>query len=153
MQTIASRLLLSIGAVATALFIAAFIVVDLVKQNLAEDAIKEFRAAGQAYFQTRLNEKLSSGTASAVALANSPQLRYLIANQEHEQLATVLSAISKSFAQATEYKNIQFLILNGQGQFLYRSYVKEPDSGRGKDATYRAGVKDILSGAKFTLRD
>lgn len=148
MQTIASRLLLSIGAVATALFIAAFIVVDLVKQNLAEDAIKEFRAAGQVYFQTRLNEKLSSGTASAVALANSPQLRYLIANQEHEQLATVLSAISKSFAQATEYKNIQFLILNGQGQFLYRSYVKEPDSGRGKDATYRAGVKDILSGAK-----
>jgi methyl-accepting chemotaxis protein len=148
MQTIASRLLLSIGAVATVLFIAAFIVVDLVKQNLAEDAIKEFRAAGQAYFQTRLNEKLSSGTASAVALANSPQLRYLIANQEHEQLATVLSAISKSFAQATEYKNIQFLILNGQGQFLYRSYVKEPDSGRGKDATYRAGVKDILSGAK-----
>lgn len=148
MQTIASRLLLSIGAVATALFIAAFIVVDLVKQNLAEDAIKEFRAAGQAYFQTRLNEKLSSGTASAVALANSPQLRYLIANQEHEQLASVLNAISKSFAQATEYKNIQFLILNGQGQFLYRSYVKEPDSGRGKDATYRAGVKDILSGAK-----
>lgn len=148
MQTIASRLLLSIGAVATALFIAAFIVVDLVKQNLAEDAIKEFRAAGQVYFQTRLNEKLSSGTASAVALANSPQLRYLIANQEHEQLATVLSAISKSFAQATEYKNIQFLILNGQGQFLYRSYVKEPDSGLGKDATYRAGVKDILSGAK-----
>ena len=148
MRTIASRLLLSIGAVATALFIAAFIVVDLVKQNLAEDAIKEFRAAGQVYFQTRLNEKLSSGTASAVALANSSQLRYLIANQEHEQLATVLSAISKSFAQATEYKNIQFLILNGQGQFLYRSYVKEPDSGRGKDATYRAGVKDILSGAK-----
>ena len=40
MQTIASRLLLSIGAVATVLFIAAFIVVDLVKQNLAEDAIK-----------------------------------------------------------------------------------------------------------------
>lgn len=148
MQTIASRLLLSIGAVATALFIAAFIVVDLVKQNLAEDAIKEFRAASQVYFQTRLNEKLSSGAASAVALANSPQLRYLIANQEHEQLATVLSAISKSFAQATEYKNIHFLILNGQGQFLYRSYVKEPDSGRGKDATYRAGVKDILSGAK-----
>ena len=148
MQSIASRLLLWIGAVAVILFIVAFVVVDQVKRNLAEDAIKEFRVAGQQFYATRLNEKLSSGTASAVALANSPQMRYLIANQDHEQLATVLSGISKTFAQATDYKNIQFLLLNGQGQFLYRSYVKEPDSGRGKDATYRAGVKEVLSGAK-----
>lgn len=148
MQTIAARLLLSIGVVAIVLFISAFIVVDVVKQNLAEDAVKEFRVAGHEYYATRINEKLSLGTASAVALANSPQMRYLIANQEHEQLASVLADISKIFAQATDYKNIQFLLLNGQGQFLYRSYVKEPDSGRGKDATYRAGVKDVLSGAK-----
>lgn len=110
MQTIASRLLLSIGVVATLLFIAAFVVVDVVKQNLTEDAIKEFRLAGHEYYTTRVNEKLSSGTASAVALANSPQMRQLIANQDHGQLASVLEGISKTFANATDYKNIQFLI-------------------------------------------
>jgi methyl-accepting chemotaxis protein len=148
MQSIASRLLMSIGVVATVLFIAAFIVVEVVKQGMVNNALKDFSVAGKALFELSVDQKLHAGVASAVALADSPNIHSLIAKQDYTQLAHVLTDTSKAFAKATEYKNIQFLVLNAQGQFLYRSYVKEPDSGRGKDATYRAGVKEVLSGAK-----
>ncbi len=150
MRSISSRMLLWIGAIALILFVLGVLLTNSIQQGLRESAIETFRQQEIVLFQSRVESKLNAGIGAAVAIASSSTVRTNVALQDHEALADVLKYISDEYAQKTEFKNIQFLIVDGDGNFLLRTYHPEPDMGRGKDGTYRAGVKEILSGKEHS---
>jgi hypothetical protein len=111
-------------------------------------AVDGYRLQVVASYNGTVQEKLIAGVGGAVSIATSQTVKTNVALQDHEVLAEVLNQISDSYAKKTDNKNIQFLIVDADGNFLLRTYVTEPDTGRGKDATYRAGIKEILAGTK-----
>lgn len=148
MKSISSRMLLWIGGTAVMLFVAGLLVTQQVQGGMYETAIEAKKEDARDMLHARIQEKLMSGLGAAVAIASNPDLSMAVFDRDHEGLAVILKRISKEYADRTEYKNIQFLVIDGEGNFLLRTYAKEPDSGRGKDATYRVGVKDLLESKK-----
>jgi hypothetical protein len=148
MRNISSKMLLWIGATAAILFIVGVLVTNQVKQGMLASAVDGYRLQVVASYNGTVQEKLIAGVGGAVSIATSQTVKTNVALQDHEVLAEVLNQISDSYAKKTDNKNIQFLIVDADGNFLLRTYVTEPDTGRGKDATYRAGIKEILAGTK-----
>jgi methyl-accepting chemotaxis protein len=146
MRSISSRMLLWIGATAVVLFVLGVFVTNVVKQRLLDSAVAEFRQQEVDVFEGRIETKLKAGVGAAVAIASSQTVKTNVALQDYETLAELLQGIAADYKQKTDYKNIQFLIADEDGNFLLRTYHPEPDTGRGKDATYRAGIKEILAG-------
>jgi len=128
------------------LFLIGITVTNQIKQGMLDSAVEVYRVQQVADFNGTINEKLSAGIGGAVSIASSQTVRTNVALQDHEVLSEVLKEVADNYAKKTENKNIQFLVIDVEGNFLLRTYVTEPDTGRGKDATYRAGVKEILSG-------
>jgi methyl-accepting chemotaxis protein len=145
MRSISSKMLLWIGATAAILFVVGVLITNQVKQGMLNDAIVDYVQQQEKAFNSLVQTKLSSGLGAATAISGNSRVRDAITTKDHVALRENLELVSKDFAQKTEFKNIQFLVIDGDGNFFLRTYVKEPDEGRGKDGTYRAGVKDILS--------
>ncbi len=141
MRNISSKMLLWIGATAAILFIAGVLVTNQVKQGMLASAVDGYRLQVIASFNGTVQEKLIAGVGGAVSIATSQTIKTNVALQDHEALAEVLKDVSDSYAKKTENKNIQFLIVDADGNFLLRTYVTEPDTGRGKDATLRVSKK------------
>ncbi len=146
MRSISSRMLLLIGATAVVLFVIGLLITNQVKQGMLDSAVETYRLQEVSDFKAIVQEKLAAGVGGAVSIASSQTVKTNVALQDHEVLADVLKGVADNYAKKTDNKNIQFLVIDVDGNFLLRTYVNEPDSGRGKDATYRAGVKEILSG-------
>ena len=146
MNSISSRMLAWIGGTAATLFVIGLLITQTVQRGLYESAVANQKMESIDYFNGRIAEKLAAGLGASVAITYNPDLIFAVFDKDHEGLTTILKKIAQQYADKTEYKNIQFLVIDSDGNFLLRTYAKEPDAGRGKDATYRAGVKEILSG-------
>ncbi len=149
MRSISAKMLIWIGAIALLLFIVGLVITDFVKQGMHESAIETYRQQEVVHFNSSIDTKLVGGIGAAVAIASSQTIKTNVALQDYEVLAEVLSVAAADFSKKTTFKNVQFLIIDNDGNFLLRTYHPEPDTGRGKDGTYRAGVKEVLSGKEM----
>jgi methyl-accepting chemotaxis protein len=150
MRSISFRLLMWIGATALVLIIGAVVITNNLKQSMLDDAIKDYVDQQESNLQSLVSSKLASGLGASTAISSDSKVRLAINTEDHVALGDNLAKVSKEFVQKTEYKNIGFLVVDADGKILLSTYVNE-DDGLGKDATYRAGVKDVLSGKKTSF--
>ncbi|WP_127470032.1 methyl-accepting chemotaxis protein [Thiomicrorhabdus aquaedulcis] len=135
---------------AALVLIGATIVMFFVRESMVTSAIANETRQAHSTLEHRIDQSMRIGELGAVSFVNLPGIIKDFDNKDHASLRDRFAQVADKYKQDTAFKNITFLLVDSEGKFLMRTYAKEPDSGRGKDATYRGGVSDILAGKKTT---
>jgi methyl-accepting chemotaxis protein len=130
--------------------ITAAIAMFFVRESMVKQAITNETKQAHGTLEHRIEQSMRVGELGALSFVHLPGVIKDFENKDHASLRDRFSHIADKYKQDSAFKNITFLLVDNEGKFLMRTYAKEPDSGRGKDATYRGGVTDILAGKKKT---